>query len=476
VLHLLLGSAAESTIITPLDECVGDARVEHAYFVGLNPDERRALVRYKDGSLGEVSYDFIIFATGRSYAAPIRPSPHGMTVASRLTELRQLSNDILNASTVTVQGGGLVGVELAAELATRLSKGGRNCGSGSEGDSGCINRARIILRSRSRLLAGLPPRAGEIAARWFERNGVEVVYGEEHAQEKPKKGELVLDCTGRPGVRHVSSFSDSNNQQAVPPPLQPSVNASPVSVTTLPPPVGSSSPPSSSLPLLKEKQGFVSPYNSEGFIVVDEFLRSGACKDGRVFAAGDVVRHVPEVGAALTTAREPFGRRVFSPRLRNAHLAESQAETIARSILKSSPATFSSAPSSSLPPSIPLFALTAYPEQTFGSPLTPGLACVSLGPQEGILVFNNLVLGGVLFSTIAALAKFIIERSKVSEVRREVVGVTFWTFMHVIVNVIHVWYVRMRHVVVVVKNFLHQKVPKWRREKGVVGTAETKTA
>ena len=42
--------------------------------------------------------------------------------------------------------------------------------------------------------------------------------------------------------------------------------------------------------------------------------------------------------------------------------------------------------------------------------------------MHGIVVFNDLVLGGVLFSMIAGLAKYIIERSKMSEIRNETWG------------------------------------------------------
>ena len=42
--------------------------------------------------------------------------------------------------------------------------------------------------------------------------------------------------------------------------------------------------------------------------------------------------------------------------------------------------------------------------------------------MHGIVVFNNLVLGGVLFSMMGGLVKWVIERSKISEIRNETWG------------------------------------------------------
>jgi hypothetical protein len=61
----------------------------------------------------------------------------------------------------------------------------------------------------------------------------------------------------------------------------------------------------------------------------------------------------------------------------------------------------------------------SYPQHAFGAQLNPLLSCVSLGPRDGIVVFNNLVVGGAMFYFLGGLVKFLIERSKVGSCGRE---------------------------------------------------------
>lgn len=141
---------------------------------------------------------------------------------------------------------------------------------------------------------------------------------------------------------------------------------------------------------------------------------------------------------------------------------------------------------------------STYPNSAFKSPLSPLLACVSLGPHNGIIVFNDLVIGGALFYFLGGFVKFVIERSKVppriitatnhciysqvsvciwsqhsrtwysrshnnifisyqylqayilyscciqiSEIRNEFWGRAFWALGHIITNVIHRWMTRL---------------------------------
>lgn len=59
--------------------------------------------------------------------------------------------------------------------------------------------------------------------------------------------------------------------------------------------------------------------------------------------------------------------------------------------------------------------------------MTSPLSCLSIylsavGPMHGIVVFNDLVLGGVLFGMIGGLVKYIVERSKLAEIRNKTWG------------------------------------------------------
>ena len=96
------------------------------------------------------------------------------------------------------------------------------------------------------------------------------------------------------------------------------------------------------------------------------------------------------------------------------------------------------------PPSHPpyihmvLFSVLRYPQDEFyGASVAPLLACVSLGPKCGIVIFNDLVIGGMLLGILGGLVKYIIERSKIAEIRNKLWGRAFWAFGHVVVNTIH---------------------------------------
>ena len=426
VLHALVGSSrAESIIATPLQECIGGATHVEGYFQGLNALKKNALVQHLDGSLEELEYDFVIVATGRSYAAPIRPSYAALTAESRAHELGQLRAALRTAKAVTVRGGGLVGVELAAELATRLHP-----------------RPTVRLLSESGLLAGLPTKAGILAGEWFKRHGVEVVYGQEvgaisagDAQEGDGEGDglgegkITIDCTGRAGITWASSSSSMSLLQNIKNEKGAAAGGAEA---------GGTPKKRRTRRVITRIPGFESPYDSDGYVVVDRYLRSAVFNGGDVFAAGDTVRHADPVGAGTTTSRAPFGAPMGLPALRNANLAEFQAKAIASVITRSGS----------------LHGVRPYPHMAFGSSITPALACVSLGPRAGILVFDNLVLGGLFFSALAALAKFSIERTKVSEMRCQRTGTLFWKVMHAVANALHRWFVRAMQLYTVIYAFL----------------------
>ena len=67
--------------------------------------------------------------------------------------------------------------------------------------------------------------------------------------------------------------------------------------------------------------------------------------------------------------------------------------------------------------------LLAYPEGLVGEGRElPQIYCVSLGPYDGVLVFNWLVVPG----PVAAVFKWLVEWTKVASVRGRPVGRLFW--------------------------------------------------
>lgn len=340
-----------------------------------------------------VPYDAVIFCTGTPYAAPIRQDINDIsvtkpTMASRLEEIENYNKRLVNSSHVIVSGGGLVGVELAAELSVRLA--------------GTISE--ITLISRSTLLSTLPAPAGKYAVQWLRgRKNVKLLLNDEiiggdgdkvyHTKSgKQLHADMCIDCTGSRAVHKASRLPDQ----------------------------------------------LLSPFNSRGLINVDECLRATDHPSaGAVFAAGDVVEHATGqgVGFACTLPRAPYGSLTALPAVRSAHLAESQAEICAHNVA----ALLTASTRHGAPPR-----LHRYPQNMFWSPLCPLISCVSLGPRCGIVVFNDLVLGGFMFWGLGGLLKWVIEKSKVAEGRNRPWARLFWGANHVIVNIIHSAYVSVR--------------------------------
>ena len=127
-----------------------------------------------------VPFDFLILATGSSYPAPIKPSGsesvrlrHACSMRAhiadsfasqdatqRAADVAKSSAELAAARDVLIIGGGVVGVELAAEIATRQKQ------------------ARVTVADVApRLLATLPPVAGDKAAAMLVKAGVRLLLG-----------------------------------------------------------------------------------------------------------------------------------------------------------------------------------------------------------------------------------------------------------------------------------------------------------
>jgi NADH dehydrogenase FAD-containing subunit len=404
--HLLAGSEAYQELITPIEECL-PKKVKHipGLFLGLKPDKLRAVIKCipEDGdpdyiskdmietlsskNVVEIDYDAIIVCTGRGYATPIRASQEGRTFLGRINEIEKERKRIEEAKSILVIGGGLVGVELAADIASRSKKF-------------LSKQQEIFLISRSQLLNTLPKAAGVYASNWFHKHNVSVSVSDDIIDTTDGiittskgitcKPDIILDCTGR---ESASSPKELKNTTFI---------------TT---------------------NSFVWPYDDKGFLLVDDYLQSSEYPHLQVFAAGDVIKHQNGVAFAYNASNfESYGIKTNLPIVRNAHLAESQAELVAHNVLEvlknQSVDTMSTK-------------LHRYPDNVFGTPLNPLLSCVSLGPRYSIVVFNDLVIGGVLLGIIGSFVKFLVERSKIAEVRNKVWGRAFWAFGHIVSNFIH---------------------------------------
>ena len=313
-----------------MNEVLGSASHVRGLFLGINENSSIAEVLdlHTDSKL-QLQYDFLVIASGMNYPSPIRANSASWRFADRRREMRDYFSTLSQANTVLVSGGGLVGVEMAAELVHRFSD------------------KSVILVNRSPLLATLPKLAGKLAEHWLKQRGVRVVFDEivrhESSKDKAeakvavtKRGlefgyDLAIDCTGLP-----TSHRDT-------------------------------APPYDSHGNVQVNQFLQVPFSSPSLRVTLTSLVTQAVNHTNIFSCGDAIVHSEGVRIASDSPRAPlFGARQRRPLIRNAHLAESQAEVVAHNIRCMMHPT---SPRKLLP----------YPEGAFGSGYVPILSCVSLG-------------------------------------------------------------------------------------------------
>jgi apoptosis-inducing factor 2 len=140
-------------------------------------------------------FDYLVFATGSSYAAPIKESPQTTVyLASRGATLAQAHRDLQRARKALIIGGGIVAVELAAEIVEYF------------GDTVDVTIAHSGDRLMSRIGGAVSPAASAYCARQLQRMGVTICYGERVTQSeegayvshtgKTFAADVVFVCTG----------------------------------------------------------------------------------------------------------------------------------------------------------------------------------------------------------------------------------------------------------------------------------------
>src|SRR3989344_306649 len=124
-------------------------------------------------------FDYLIISSGSGYAAPIKSSS---IVINRAVELRQYAQRLVQAPSVVVLGGGIVGVELAAEIIENYP-----------------HKDITVIHSRPQLMDRLHPGAGEKAKRFLEAKGVKIILNrriKDFTEEFKDTPSLVFSCTG----------------------------------------------------------------------------------------------------------------------------------------------------------------------------------------------------------------------------------------------------------------------------------------
>jgi len=135
----------------------------------------------------KIKFDYLVIASGSSYHKPIKEQ--NVVLANRAVELKKYSQRLKEAKTVLVIGGGLVGIELAAEIIGKYP-----------------DKRVIVVHSQKKLI----PRNNSTSQRYVDnflrKRGVQIVYGEKVVRNEKDifftnkrreiEAEMAFLCTG----------------------------------------------------------------------------------------------------------------------------------------------------------------------------------------------------------------------------------------------------------------------------------------
>ncbi len=154
----------------------------------------------------KLSYDYLVLSSGSRYNSPIKAQ--NMLLASRTHELKEHSKKLESSNKVLIIGGGLVGVELAAEILEKFPK-----------------KETIIVHSKDRLIERNPKKASKYARDYLTKKGVKIIFNERVVKARKSsfftsnnteiKADIAFFCTGiTPNTEFIKkSFPNSLNER-----------------------------------------------------------------------------------------------------------------------------------------------------------------------------------------------------------------------------------------------------------------------
>lgn len=135
----------------------------------------------------KIPYDYLIIATGSSYKPPIKEE--GIVASNRAMELKRYHNLIHKSKNIIIVGGGIAGVELAAEICTHFG-----------------DKELTLIHSKKRLMERNRKRVADYAEKFLLNHGVRIIYNDRAEEKKGKtvrtkgrkeiKADLVFFCIG----------------------------------------------------------------------------------------------------------------------------------------------------------------------------------------------------------------------------------------------------------------------------------------
>lgn len=135
----------------------------------------------------KVPFDYLVISSGSKYSVPIKEQ--NVVSATRASHLMQYYERLCQSQEVLIVGGGLVGVELAAEIASHYK-----------------GKKITIIHAKEKLIERNPEKASKYAEKFLRKKGVEIIFNERVVRKekefyktdkgKKLKADLVFLCTG----------------------------------------------------------------------------------------------------------------------------------------------------------------------------------------------------------------------------------------------------------------------------------------
>lgn len=132
-------------------------------------------------SRSHIKYDALVIATGFLYNNPIK-NDNAYSVTERKGAMQKFNKQVADAKSILILGGGVVGVELAGEIAFHPD---------------AANKKITLAVRGQRLLNQLPEDAHKAADSFLKTKNVEIQYNVTDFGALKKKFDLVLECFGQ---------------------------------------------------------------------------------------------------------------------------------------------------------------------------------------------------------------------------------------------------------------------------------------
>ncbi len=135
----------------------------------------------------KIKFDYLIISSGSSYNAPFKEK--NIILASRARNLQISHKNLETAKNILIIGGGLVGVELAAEICTHYK-----------------DKKITMIHAKNKLIERNPKKASKYAEKFLIRNNIKIIYDERVIKINKKtfitnkknkiKADMAFLCTG----------------------------------------------------------------------------------------------------------------------------------------------------------------------------------------------------------------------------------------------------------------------------------------